>query len=378
MAGILDLPCELLIQILRDLGADLKVYSAKERQTDLARLATVCRAFHAATVPLLYGDAVTCRSAGRTYLLDRSLLANPDLRPLVRTLVMKSELDNGHISSLTSILRHTPSLGSLALASCFFEGDSGFSPLLPTLLSATHIQHFAYGFGSRLDRLVAAQRILPRWTQLRSLRLHRVDPQDLALVHPAPTYRLEEFSIDNSGALLSQNAHSCSLNDLLWLVGLPGALKSFSLVRLALHSDASKLVTRFVEHGHAATLSRLTLRGIQSTLPRVKRTLLDPNDLASLFPRLAYLDLADHDHDLGEHILEHPEPHFKIPSTLRTLVLHVPLDQYFFLLRSLERQRPTSLRSIKVIGAYPTSTHSRRLQSLCHDLAIAFEVERNF
>ncbi|GAA6035128.1 hypothetical protein NBRC10512_006214, partial [Rhodotorula toruloides] len=367
----------LLIQIFRDLGADLKVYSAKERQTDLARLATVCRAFHAATVPLLYGDAVTCRSAGRTYLLDRSLLANPDLRPLVRTLVMKSELDNGHVSSLTSVLRHTPSLESLALASCFFEGDSGFSPLFPTLLSATHIQHFAYGSGSRLDRLVAAQRILPRWTQLRSLRLHRVDPQDLALVHPAPTYRLEEFSLDNSGALLPENAHSCSLNDLLWLVGSPGALESFSLVHLALHSDALKLVTRLVEQGHATTLSRLTLLGIRPTLPLVERTLLDPNDLAPLFPRLAYLELADYNHNFGVHI-EHPHLHFAIPSTLRTLVLHDPLDQHFYLPQSLARQRPTNLRNVKIIGAYPTASHSRRLQSLCHDLGIAFEVERNF
>ncbi|BGO91732.1 RHTO0S05e03708g1_1 [Rhodotorula toruloides] len=377
MAGMLNLPCELLIQIFRDLGADLKVYSAKERQTDLARLATVCRAFHAATVPLLYGDAVTCRSAGRTYLLDRSLLANPDLRPLVRTLVMKSELDNGHVSSLTSVLRHTPSLESLALASCFFEGDSGFSPLFPTLLSATHIQHFAYGSGSRLDRLVAAQRILPRWTQLRSLRLHRVDPQDLALVHPAPTYRLEEFSLDNSGALLPENAHSCSLNDLLWLVGSPGALESFSLVHLALHSDALKLVTRLVEQGHATTLSRLTLLGIRPTLPLVERTLLDPNDLAPLFPRLAYLELADYNHNFGVHI-EHPHLHFAIPSTLRTLVLHDPLDQHFYLPQSLARQRPTNLRNVKIIGAYPTASHSRRLQSLCHDLGIAFEVERNF
>lgn len=292
---------------------------------------------------------------------------------------MKSELDNGHVSSLTSVLRHTPSLESLALASCFFEGDSGFSPLFPTLLSATHIQHFAYGFGSRLDRLVAAQRILPRWTQLRSLRLHRVDPQDLALVHPAPTYRLEEFSLDNSGALLPENAHSCSLNDLLWLVGSPGALKSFSLVHLALHSDASRLVTRLVEQGHATTLSRLTLRWIRPTLPLVKRILLDPNDLAPLFPRLAYLELAGYDDDdLGEHLLEHPSPHFTIPSTLKTLVLYYPLDQYFFLLQSLERQRPTSLRNIKIVGAYPTASHSRRLQSLCHDLAIAFEVERDF
>ncbi|BGP24988.1 hypothetical protein Rt10032_c09g3932 [Rhodotorula toruloides] len=377
MAGMLDLPCELLIQIFRDLGADLKVYSAKERQTDLARLAMVCRAFYAATVSLLYGDAVTCRSAGRTYLLDRSLLSNPDLRPLVRSLVMKSELDNGHVSSLTSILRQTPSLESLALASCFFEGDSRLSPLLPTLLSATHVQHFAYGFGSRLDRLVAIQRILPRWSQLRSLRLHRVDVQGLSRVEPRPSYRLEAFTIDNTGALVPHHDYSCDLLDLDWLLGEPGRLESFALVQLDVRSNASALLRLLVERGHATTTSRLTIRQILTTLPEPERSLLDPNALASLFPRLAYLELDETEYT-GNATFASPEPYFEFPPTLRTLILQPPLDATFRLLQSLQSKRPLKLRKIKIIGAYPTAIEMQRLRQKCTELGIAFTVERSF
>lgn len=291
--------------------------------------------------------------------------------------MLKSELDNGHVSSLTSILRHTPSLESLALASCFFEADSGFAPLLPTLSSATHIQHFAYGFGSRLDRLLAIQHLLPRWPQLRSLCLNRVDAQGLSRVQPQPSYRLRIFEINNNGALLpGTNDHSCDAHDLDWLLGDAGFLESLSIVYVDVYADASKILHLVAERGHAATLRRLTLRGLWST--HHDDAPFDPNDLRSLLPNLIYVELEDYDDTRGPQAFAIPSPHFKVPSTLRTLVLHTPLERKFRLLQSLQSERPPNLRKIKIIGAYPTAVEIKRLQARCEELGIIFEVERSF
>ncbi|GAA5950729.1 hypothetical protein JCM21900_000495 [Sporobolomyces salmonicolor] len=383
MAGLLDLPPELLIGIFEELGSGLKVYTDKERQHDLTRVSSVHSVLCQAARSLLYGGSVNIRSAGRTFLLSQTLSINNDLTALVQTLVAKSENDAGHTLSLISILNHTPNLSALTLSAVFFKDPP--TDLYTALQAHTGLRTFSYGyrgFETPFENIVP---LLPSFKHLKHLALDRIcaippgrhpnsllTRRDIRKWGPPPSYRLESFRMQNCRSI---DTPGWPLNALRWALGATDALRSLALVSFDGAASLQDFFALLAERGCTSSLEHLTISVYRDSLSP-DPTPFDPNSFAALFPALTHLSLMTND---DESSFSTPSPYLLLPSKLRILEMHDDLFHTWRLLEAIETGGvPPSLRKIKLKGPFPTDPDVRALKWACQDRGVAFEVERAF
>ncbi|GAA5904060.1 hypothetical protein JCM6882_003814 [Rhodosporidiobolus microsporus] len=389
MVGILGLPDELLLRIVGLLGADLKVYSDRERQTDLARVATINSRFCLVAHTLLYGGAVNVRSAGRTFLLSRTLSSNDSLAALVRFFTAKSEIDFGHPVSLVKIIGATR-LEAVTLSSIFFTKHPT-ADLYTALQTHTQLSSFSYGFRGVDNPLSPIAPLLQSWPNLQHLDLDRVaaldrnastDPlsksRELRTWGPPPSYRLSSLAFSNCRTI---DTVGWPLIAFKWLLGGTNALTSLSLVGFDGVFDLAQLFSLLSARGCDTSLERLTVRNFRdashhSHLPDFTlSSAFDPNALSTYFPALSYLSLANND---GETCFAVPKPCLRLPPSLRLLELHEDLFLEWKLARTVSEEIPTTFKKIKLVGPFPTDPDVKLLKEAAEDRGLLFEVERAF
>ncbi|TNY24786.1 hypothetical protein DMC30DRAFT_413021 [Rhodotorula diobovata] len=390
MTSLLDLPPELLLRVFQQLGES---NSDKERQRDLQRLAPVCKAFHATAVPLLYGDTVNVRSAGRTFLLSRTLAARPDLAVLVHSLAAHSTFDQGHGPSTVAVLRDTPNLVSLELGEPLLQRLG--TPAARAALAAKRLTRFSYGFGAGATSLTELAPFLQGWNSLERLELHNVlivrdsldrlrselerttpAPEDPPL-HSAPTYALRGVAVHFETSLQPLPTPPVwSLAAFNWVLGSTNALSSLVLVHTTSGVGLPALFDALVERGCGPTLRRLTIR--RFTHVDVQKGLapphaVDPSALVQWFPSLSHLALEET--PSAPNVL-HPTPAFVPPPELRVLELHGDeLHRGFQLARTLEAGGG-ALGKIRLVGPSPTSAEIKLLRWACEEKGVLLEVAR--
>ncbi|GAA6028385.1 hypothetical protein JCM8097_007006 [Rhodosporidiobolus ruineniae] len=389
MPGLLDLPDELLLRVAGHLGSDLKVYSPRERQTDLARLAPVHSTLCSVARTLLYGDHVNVRSAGRTFLLCRTLLANPDVAALVRHLVAKSENDNGHPTSLVQIIQSTR-LSSVTLSALFLTKHTSFE-LYSALQAQRRLVSFSYGFHGIDSPLAPIAPLLQAWPGLKQLSIDRIGAAErtgsvdsLSLSRevrswgPSPGYQLHTLAVANCRII---DTVPYSLAAFKWLLGSSTSLVSLSLVGFDGLFDLAELFSLLASKGCDQTLERLEIRNFRDANerdlddPDLISTAFDPNALSTYFPNLSYLSLANND---DETCFSFPSPFLRLPPNLRILKLHEDLFLDWRLRQSVEEGVPASLRKIKLVGPFPSDPDVKALRVECEERGVSCEVERSF
>ncbi|GAA6000080.1 hypothetical protein JCM10207_006041 [Rhodosporidiobolus poonsookiae] len=384
MAGLLDLPVELLLRIVTLLGHDLKLYTDKERQSDLARLATTSSALCLVARTLLYGDVVNVRSAGRTFLLNRTLAENAELSALVRHLVAKSEIDFGH-PSIVDLIRNSPNLASLALSSIYFTKQLSSAALYSALQAHTQLASFAYGYRGIDNDLSPIAPLLQSWPSLQHLVLDRVEAiprgEDRSAVHrelrswgQSPPYRLSSLSIAN---VRIPDTFGWPLPAFQWLFGATTTLTSLSLVTFDALFDLDQLFSLLSSRGGAKHLEQLLIRDFRDARDpdSSDRAPFDPNTLSAYFHSLTHLTLAENDE---ESTFVRPAPHFVLPPNLRLLVLYEELFLDWKLAHTVAAAPPPSFRKLKVVGPFPTDPDVKLLKHECEAHGILFEVQRMF
>ncbi|BGP16565.1 hypothetical protein JCM10213_000523 [Rhodosporidiobolus nylandii] len=383
MIGVLDLPVELLIRIVQLLGWELKVYSDKERQTDLTRLAHVNRAFKLIADTLLYGGTVNVSSAGRTFLLACTLKTNETLAALVHTLVAKSVIDNGHPASLLQILQLTH-LTSATLASVFFTKNQASFEMYSALQAQRRLESFAYGFHGVDTPLAPITPLLQSWPGLTSLTLDRVAPFDRGLDSlkrhaevrgwgSPPSYKLKSLEISNCRSI---DTVGWPLKAFKWLLGATDGLTSLTLVGFDAAFDLRELFALLAEQGCTSSLERLNIRNFSGDADLdLDEPRFDPSSLSTLFPSLSFISLANDD---GETCFLPPKPFLHLPPSVRILELHEDLFLDWHVLRTVEEGPPASFRKIKLVGPFPTDPDVRALRTACEERGLLLEVERTF
>ncbi|BGP40451.1 hypothetical protein JCM10450v2_004433 [Rhodotorula kratochvilovae] len=389
MATLLDLPPELLLRIFQQFGSGSN-YTDKERQTDLARIAPVCKAFHAATIPLLYSDTVNVRSAGRTFLLARTLAAQPALAPLVHTLVAQSIIDSGHAPSVLALLRGTPNLASLTLGGVFLTLHG--SPEMRAALASKRLTSLSYGFSAGSSGgLVCLAPFLQAFTALEHLALRNVPveapaerwtappgaPATFRALGPPPMYELRSFEVHNERGPVG--TQPWSLRAVEWALGASSALTSLSLSDFPASFSLTELFDALAARGCGRTLRRLTLRQFEhrarTRLVFVPRGMLDPNALGAWFPSLSHLVLEETPG--AENFALPAEGVFRPPGELRVLELHGGLHRAFALSRMLEGGKG-ALGKIRLVGPYPTDPDVKELRLVCEEAGVILEAARSF
>ncbi|GAA5893547.1 uncharacterized protein JCM6883_003554 [Sporobolomyces salmoneus] len=381
MTGLLDLPPELLIRIIEEMRS-YWMYTAKERQTDLARIAQVHPITHAVAHSMLYGGDVTARSAGRTHLLARTLLDNQLIPSLIRTLSFKSEMDSGHVESLITILRNVPHLESLTLGAVYFKDPP--SDLYTAIQTHTQLRSFSYGFYSAESPFEKIVPLLNSFPNLKHLALDRVAPlqfsgpllppskRGMGWWGPPPTYSLESISISDWRMIGSSG---WPLEVLSWLFGsTKSSLRSFQIDFLGLTSLES-IFEFLVDRSCTLALERLTIRDFQdlSTLEPIP---LDPNSLASTFPNLTHLFLMT---NADESSFLTPTPHLLIPPNLQTLQVDDDLFLTWRLLEAVQADSvPTSFKRLRLRGPFPSDPDVKALKRVCEAKGIVCEALRPF
>ncbi|GAA5820507.1 hypothetical protein JCM11251_003022 [Rhodosporidiobolus azoricus] len=385
MVGVLDLPDELLLRIVGLLGADLKTYSDRERQTDLARIAPVSTRFCLIAHTLLYGGQVNVRSAGRTFLLSRTLAEDDSLAALVRFFIAKSEIDFGHPVSLVKIIRATK-LEALTLSSIFFTRHPT-ADLYTSLQAHPQLSSFSYGYRGVDNPLSQITPLLQAWPNLRNLHLDRIAAFErgssplkaLTEWGPPPTYRLSSLSFNNCRTI---DTVGWPLTAFKWLLGLTDSLSSLSLIGFDGDFDLVQLFSLLSSRSCDSTLTRLTIRNFgdssdYSHLPDHSwPSPLDPNIFATYFPSLSFLSLANND---GETCFATPTPSLRLPPSLRVLELHEDLFLDWKLLRTIsDGDVPATFKKIKLLGPFPTDPDVKLLKEASEERGLLFEVERAF
>ncbi|GAA5856068.1 hypothetical protein JCM9279_006495 [Rhodotorula babjevae] len=396
MPHVSDLPPELLLKVFSQLGSGSS-YSDRERQRDLAGVAKVCRRFYAVSIPLLYGDSINVRSAGRLHCLGRTLEADPALAASVHDLVLLPTADQAHAPSALILLRTTPNLASLSLGAALFQGLN--TPHMRGALVVKALRRFSVGFGgggsasTSLDELVL---YLVGWTQLEVLELHdvRVAPpaygavtldRRLALLDPpAPDAALPAYDLvrlEVHGPECSPERTVWSFVGLKWLLGRSCALTALSLVDVTRAFPLPALFDELVRRGCGSTLRRLSIRRTLLA-PHLSPDLIDPNDLASWFPSLTHLCLQDYEHLPS---FAAPRPAYRPPSSLRVLELHGPfpkldLNLVGMLVGNIQTfdGGQASLGKIRLVGTLPTSVHLSELRAACQPLGVVVELVWTF
>ena len=349
----------------------------------------VCRHFYATAIPLLYGDTVNVRSAGRLHCLARTLEADPALAALVLDVVLLSAADQAHAPSAFVLLRATPNLASLELGEpLFLRLDAP----MRAELAAKALRRFSFGFGSgksNTTSLVEIAPLLAGWTRLEHLELHDVyvapRAHGAAALDPpapdaaAPAYALVRLEVH--GPEYAPERAIWSFVGLNWLLGRSCALTALSLVDVTRAFPLPTLFDELVRRGCGSTLLRLALRGIAPSA-RLSPSLLDPNDLASWFPSLTHLCLQDDQHLPS---FAAPRPAYRPPSSLRVLELHGPFPKLDLnLVGMLEGNietfdgGPASLGKIRLVGTLPTSVHLSDLRAACQAHGIVVELSWTF
>ncbi|GAA5975709.1 hypothetical protein JCM11641_005844 [Rhodosporidiobolus odoratus] len=360
--SLLDLPVELLLRIASLLGADLKVYTDKERQADLARIAPVNSTFCHVARTLLYGGVVNVRSAGRTFLLHQTLHSAPSLASLVRTLVAKSESDNGHLASLISILSLTR-LTSATLSAVFFTSNPPFE-LYTALQSHTQLRAFSYGYRG-IDTPLAP--IAPL------LQLAPPYPS-----HPRPCRPMGAESLVISNCRIIDTP-GWPLLAIKWLLGSTNCLASLTLVGFDGLFDLPQLFTLLTARHCAYTLEHLVIRNFRNAIefdPDFPPPPFDPKTFPTFFPSLSSMSLGNND---DETCFASPTPSLVLPPSLRTLELYEDLFLDWRLLATIEEGRsPLALRNVKLVGPFPTDPDVKALKQACEERGMLFEVERTF
>ncbi|GAA6050352.1 hypothetical protein JCM3770_002977 [Rhodotorula araucariae] len=389
MSALLDLPPELVLRIFQQLGPGSN-YTDKERQTDLARLAPVCKAFHAATIPLLYSDTVNVRSAGRTFLLARTLAAQADLAPLVHTLVAQCAIDMGHSPSVLALLQHTPKLACLTLDGVYLTSHG--SPEMRAALAAKRLNSLTYGsVAGSTGGLVCLAPFLQTFTALEHLALRDVPvevpadrwtappgaPATFRACGPAPAYTLRSFEWHNERRGLETRPWSlCAVE---WALGATIALTSLTLVDFPATFALGTLFDALAARGCGTALRRLTVRQFEhralSPLEPVPRGDVDPNELEAWFPALTHLALEDTPD--APNFAPPADGVFHPPPELRVLELHGGLHRPFGLAHTLEGAKG-ALGKIRLVGPYPTDPDVKELRWMCQEAGVLLEAARSF
>lgn len=333
---------------------------------------------------MLYGGDVTARSAGRTHLLSRSLVSNPSLSGLVRSLSFRCEMDSGHVDSLITILQVcTETLESLTLSAVYLKSARAE---LYTTLQATSLRSFSYGFHgieSDLDPIVP---LLTSFRNLKELVLDRVAAippgaapsahrvkRGLRLWGAPPTYALESISITNWHNI---DAVGWPLEMLDWLFGSTKAsLKSLHLCELSSAAPLGAICDLLADRSCHSSLEKLTVRDFRDGHSLEPRP-LDPNSFATIFPNLTHLSLMTNADESSFHT---PKPHLVLPARLRVLQVD---DDLFLTWRLLETVQaasaPATLRRIRLRGPFPSDIDVKALKRACERKGVACEVLRPF
>ncbi|GAA5872847.1 hypothetical protein JCM8547_005718 [Rhodosporidiobolus lusitaniae] len=392
-----ELPNELLLKIFDDYQDDFR--SDRTRQSNLARLALVNSTFSSVAHTLLYGSrAVTVRSAGRTFLLARTLSSNPDLASVVKHFVARSEMDNGHLPSLVQILS-TAKLTSVTLSSVFFAKDPPVE-LYSALQAQNELLSFSYGYHGLDSPLGPIAPLLQSWPALKNLTLAEIaavrrdqssfpftPSRELRSWGPPPPYRLSSLSISNVRII---NLVGWSLPAFEWLLGSmnsPSSLTSLTLVEFDGLFDLAQLFSLLSSRGCSNALERLTIRNFrdattQSSFPIEEGQedveyagAFDPNNLSAYFPSLRHLSLDNND---DETCFSTPHPHLLLPPSLRTIELYEDLFLTWNLLQTVEDGAPPSLGAARLVGPFASDPDVKQLKAACEKRGIAFRVERSF
>ncbi|GAA5944156.1 hypothetical protein JCM3775_001083 [Rhodotorula graminis] len=392
MLHVSDLPPELLLKVFSQLGSGSS-YSDRERQRDLAGVAKVCRRFSELSIPLLYGDTIQVRSAGRQHCLARTLEADPALAASVHDLVVVPTADQAHAPSALVLLRSTPNLASLTLGEALFNQLEASH--MRDALAAKALKRFSFGFSageSETTSLVDLAPLLVGWTVLEHLELHGVPPDHrvrgvataaqgppAALVAVGPLYRLAHLEVHGVEGWHSRSFWSTAALD--WVLGRSHALTSLALVDMTCGFALPALFDELVSRGCGSTLSHLALRRIR-VAAHISPRLLDPNDLGTWFPSLTHLSFQD---EPRTPICAAPSPAFRPSSSLRVLELHGRWPKHDLnLVRMLEGNVETSdggqaaLGKLKVVGLSPTNADVKELSAACRRHAIVFELVCKF
>ncbi|ORY81791.1 hypothetical protein BCR35DRAFT_331548 [Leucosporidium creatinivorum] len=366
MALLIDLPPELLIQILSLVGSTHRSYSQKERQGDLAIFALVHSSFLAPAQHLLYTGNVLIRNAGRSYLLARTVLANPSLSALVRQLTVDSH-QSDHPPSVAIILEYTnPS--SLALDGSIFRAGDASKALHELLLRRSSIRSFTWAgeghyFGNDIEPLLRA------WTGLEDLTLKfsRTGswPHKLGI---KPTYQLESLALSydpgtNEELEWALGGTTISLRHLV--MGRPANDRP-ALLRIG----GSVLCAQAGERFNQLLLHLTTLHFFPTFIHA-----LSLGQILNHAPALRHLSFG------AEHLIQPaspapPLPPIPLPPLLRTLELH--RQNHAKDLRLAEalnsKDRPPSLHSVVLHGLFPTDDEAREVQRVCQAEGIELEV----
>ncbi|GAA5948159.1 hypothetical protein JCM3765_007133 [Sporobolomyces pararoseus] len=382
MFRLIDLPPELLIKIIEELRTDL--YTAKERQTDLARVAQIHPLTNEIARSMLYGGEVTARSAGRTHLLARSLICNPRISEFIRTLSFKSEMDSGHVESLIKILQICSNLENLSLSAVYLK--SAPCDLYTSLQSHSQLRSFSYGFYGVESPLETIVPLLNSFLNLKHLNLDRIAAippgrspnssqvkRDLRRWGPPPTYSLESISITN---WRSFDTAGWPLEIFDWLFGsTKSSLRSFQLVDFVGATPLQSVCDFLVDRMSNSFLERLTIRDYQDGLS-LEPEPLDPNSLVATFPNLTQLSLMT---NADESSFTTPTPHLLLPPQLRFLQLDDDLFLTWRLLEMVQAESvPTSLKRIRLRGPFPSDGDVKALKRACGAKGIECEVVRAF
>ncbi|GAA5925456.1 uncharacterized protein JCM15063_005030 [Sporobolomyces koalae] len=401
MSGLLDLPPELVIRIAQELRND--TYTAKERQSDLARLAKVRACSSVKPCPpgplsevydllgslqvhptltvvarsLLYGGQVTARSAGRTHLLARSLTSNPTLSEFIRTLSFKSENDAGHVESLVTILKHCPLLEDLTLSAVYLLKNPPAS-LYGALQAHAQLRAFSYGFQKKHILLETIAPLLQSFPNLKHLALTGfVEPEIPRFTFsslrfgPPPSYSLESLSITD---WLFPCTKMWVTDELEWVFGATDGLRAFEARELdATRVPLDDILDCVARRSRLSGLRKFVFRQcFVSAPPR----LIDPNSLATLYPQLEHLSLMP---DEFESSFAIPEPHLVLPPQLRTLQLDEDLFLSWRLLETIrDPSLPRSLRQVRLRGPFASDPDVKLLKRACTVRGIECEVTRAF
>ncbi|GAA6060931.1 hypothetical protein JCM10212_003839 [Sporobolomyces blumeae] len=381
---------------MEEMGSNLTVYTAKERQTDLARMARVHPAVTVVANSLLYNGDVTVRSAGRTFLLSRTVVANPSLAAQISTVVAKSENDAGHVQSLIAILRACTHLSSLTLSAVFFV--RGPADLYTALQLHHRLRSFSYGHHGVENALESIVPLLTSFPNLKHLVLDRVAAippgrrpasplvqRDLKRWGPPPSYRLDHLSITTWRSI---DTSGWPVEYLEWLLGSSDSLRAFEAVGFVSARPLPDVFNVLVSRGLDTTLERLAIRDFcdassaesaWSTTSEVDVVVvaLDPNSLATTFPNLVSLSLMTNADD--ESTFRRPTPHLVLPRRLRSLQLDDDLFLEWNLLRTVQDpQLPTTFRTLRLRGPFPSDPDVKTLRRACHDKGMTCEVIRAF
>lgn len=345
---------------------------------------------------LLYGSpSVSVRSGGRTFLLARTLSSNPSLASLVRTLVAKSENDQGHPESLVAILRST-TLASVTLSAVFFREVN--SELYSALQAQQQLARFSYGFHGVSSPLADVAPLLQSWPNLTRLTLKHVgassrDEQVGSLASQARTLR--RWGPPPSYRLNSVEVHNCRIFELAgwplatfdWLLGSSRhSLTSLTLIEFDALFSLDELFTLLTtSHSTSHTLQRLTIRNFRnSSSTRISfhddfspdlPPPFDPNSLSIYFPSLTYLSLAQND---DETCFSTPRPSFLPPPQLVQLELYEDLFLLWGILRTVETGTGEALRRLRTVGPFASDPDVQELKRACGRRGIECEVKRSF